>query len=322
MDLTGWTPMYSYFAGGQLMVDWCHTGRRRFTEAFFGDTIDQVTGDHAALLFRHRTTIDEARECSRYRPAMPPAGFIFHVSRCGSTLVAQMLAALAENRVLSEPTAINAVIRAALLDARIPRATMVDWLRTVVGLLGCPLDGESRYFLKLDCWHVLALPLMVEAFPETPWIFLYRDPAEVLVSQARSPGAWTVRSALEPEVFGVKREDALSMPRSLYLARMLGRMYAAGLEHRGCGRGLLVNYDELPEFVGGRLPAHFGVAFSPEELERMRMVSRADAKTPQLIYYDDRQAKRLALTSELHAIVKEWLSTPFERLEAVRKAEE
>jgi hypothetical protein len=319
MDLTGWTPMYSYFAGGQLMLDWCHTGRRRFMEAFFGDTIDQVTGDHAALLFRHRTTIEEAKEWSGHRPAMPPAGFIFHMSRCGSTLVAQMLAALPENRVLSEPTAINAIIRAALLDARIPRATLIDWLRTLVGLLGCPLDGESRYFLKLDCWHVMALALIVEAFPETPWIFLYRNPAEVLVSQARSPGAWTVTSALEPEIFGVRREDVLSIPRSEYLARTLGCMCAAALQHRGCGRGLLVNYDELPEFVCGRLPAHFGITFSPVELERMRMVSRADAKTPQLIYSDDRQTKRRAVTSELQVLVDQWLSTPFERLEVVRR---
>ena len=322
MDLAGWTPMYSYFAGGRLMLDWCRTGRRRFTEAFFGDTIDQVTGDHAALLFRHRTTVKEAKDWCRHRPAMPPAGFIFHMSRCGSTLVAQMLAALPENRVLSEPTAINAVIRAALLDARIPRATLVDWLRTVVGLLGCPLEGESRYFVKLDCWHVLALPLIVEAFPETPWIFLYRDPAEVLVSQARNPGAWTVTSALEPEIFGVRREDVLSMPRPEYLARTLDCMCTAALEHRGCGRGLLVNYEELPELACGRLPAHFGITLSAAELERMRMVSRADAKTPQMIYSDDRPAKRLAVTPDLHAIVERYLSKSFERLQATRAAAE
>jgi hypothetical protein len=319
MDLTGWTPSYSYFSGGRLILDWCRTGRRRFTESFFGDTIDQVTCDHAALIFRHQTTVDEAKEWSRHRPAMAPAGFIFHMSRCGSTLVSQMLAALPENRVLSEPTAINAVIRAALLDGRIPRATLVEWLRTVVGLLGCPLDGEGRYLIKLDCWHVLALPLIVEAFPETPWIFLYRDPAQVLVSQARSPGAWTVTSALEPEIFGEKREYVLSKPRSEYLARTLGCMCAAALQHLGCGRGLLVNYDELPEFVCGRLPAHFGMTFSPVELEAMRKVSRADAKTPEMIYSDDRQTKRQAVTSELQVLVDQWLSTSFERLEVARR---
>jgi hypothetical protein len=128
-----------------------------------------------------------------------------------------------------------------------------------------------------------------------------------------------VTSALEPETFGVRREDVQSIPRSEYLACTLGRMCTAGLEHRDCGRGLLVNYDELPEFVCGRLPGHFGITFSPAELEAMRRVSRADAKTPQLIYSDDRQAKRLAVTSELQALVERRLSTPFERLEAVRR---
>ncbi len=320
MDLTGWTPMYAYFARGQLMLDWCRTGRRRFTESFFGDTIDQVTRDPAALLFRHQTSIDEGREWMRQRRGLTPAGFVFHVSRCGSTLVSQMLAALPENRVLSEPTALNAVMRAALVDAGIPRATLVDWVRTVVGLLGCPLEGESRYVIKLDCWHVLALPLMVEAFPNTPWIFLYRNPAEVLVSQARNPGAWTVASALEPEIFGVKAADVLGIPRREYVARALGCMYAAGLEHRGCGRGLLVNYDELPEFVWTGLLAHFGLTLPAAELARMRTVSQADAKTPQLIYSDDRQTKRLAVTCELEAIVDQWITAPFERLETARKA--
>ena len=305
--------MYSYFAGGQLMLDWCNTGGRRFTEPFFGDTIDQVNRDLAALLFRHQTSLDVARQWSRRSPGMSPAGFIFHMSRCGSTLVSRMLGALPENRVLSEPTPLNAVIRAALLDVSVPHATLLDWLRTTVSLLGRPLDGETRYFIKLDCWHVLALPLIAEAFPATPWIFLYRDPAEVLVSQARAPGAWTVPSALEPEVFGVAPENLL--PRHEYLARALSRICDAALRHRGCGRGLLVNYDELPEFVCGSLLSHFGLTLSPAELDRMRSVSRADAKTPQMIFSDDRQVKRLAVTPALQAVVDQWLSPLFERLE-------
>ena len=51
----------------------------------------------------------------------------------------------------------------------------------------------------------------------------------------------------------------------------------------------------------------------------MRTVSQADAKTPQLIYSDDRQTKRLAVTCELQAMVDQWVSRPFERLEAARK---
>ena len=312
MDLTGWTPIYSYLAHGQLMLDWCYTGARRFTEPFFGDTVDQVNRDLAALLFRPQTTFAEASDCERCRPGMLPDGFVFHMSRCGSTLVARSLGALPENRVLSEPTALNAVVRAALVDARIPRATLIDWLRTVVSLLGRPLDRETRYFLKLDCWHALALPLFVEAFPATPWIFLYRDPAEVLVSQVRAPGAWSVPSALAPEVFGVVRDDM--PPRHEYLARALAKMCDAALSYRDCGRGLLVNYDQLPEFARGPLLRHFGMTLSPAELERMSSVSSADAKTPQLIFADDRQAKQQAVTPSLRALADQWLSPLFESI--------
>jgi hypothetical protein len=295
------------------MLDWCRTGKRRFTDAFFGDTIDQVNRDLAALLFRHQTAFETARQWDRVSPGMAPAGFIFHMSRCGSTLISRMLAALPENRVLSEPTPLNALVRAALLDASVPHATLLDWLRTVVSLLGRPVEGETRYFIKLDCWHALALPLIVEAFPATPWIFLHRNPAEVLVSQARAPGAWTVPGALEPEVFGVKPEDTL--PRHRYIARALARICEAAVLHRACGRGLLVNYDQLPEFVCGRLLSHFGMTLRPAEVDRMRLASRVNAKTPQITFSDDRQSKRLAVTPALQTVVDEWLSPVFERLE-------
>jgi hypothetical protein len=314
MDLTGWTPMYSYFAGDRLMLDWCHTRRQRFTEAFFGDTIDRLNVDLATLLFRHQTTMEQAGEWNRQHPGMPPNGFIFHMSRCGSTLVSQMLAAAPANRSLSEPTPLNAILRAALLDAGIPRATLVDWLRTAVSLLGDPLEGETRYFIKLECWHVLALPLIVEAFPDIPWIFLYRNPAEVLVSQARACGAWTVPSALDPEIFGVGRESVFQMHRHEYQARALAKICEAAWQNRGCGHGMLVNYEQLPEFVCDTLPRHFGVTFSPAELEVMRSASLADAKNPYMRFSDDRHTKRQSMTPAMQLLVKFWLTPWFDRL--------
>lgn len=320
MDLTGWTPGYTYFSAGQLMLDWCYTGARRFTEPFFGDTIDQVNRDPAALLFRHQTTLEEAGEWERRNPGMAPAGFVFHMSRCGSTLVSQMLAALPRNRVLSEPTALNGVIAAALGNGGIPGATVRHWLRTLVSLLGRPLDGETRYFIKFDCWHVLALPLLLEAFPDTPWIFLYREPAEVLVSQARMPGAWTVTSALEPAIFGVPPAGVFSLPRFEYRARGLARMCEAALACRESGRGLLVNYDELPGFVCDTLPHHFGVRLEAAELARMHSVAGVDAKAPGSPYVDDRRAKWREVTPELQAQVERWISPLYARLEQARLA--
>jgi len=103
-------------------------------------------------------------------------------------------------------------------------------------------------------------------------------------------------------------------PRHEYLARALGRICDAALRHRASGRGLLVNYDQLPEFAQGPLLSHFGVTLSPKDLERMSSVALADAKTPQLIFSDDRQEKRRAVTPAMQSLIDQWLAPLFESL--------
>jgi hypothetical protein len=320
MDLNGWLPSYAYLLEKQLLLDWCYTGARRFTAPFFPDTIDQVCRDYAVKLFRHQTTMAEAKEWVQAHPGLSPSGFIFHMSRCGSTLVSQMLAALPRNRMLSEPAAIHMPLRAGLLDYGFSRAEAIECLQTVVGALGRPLPGESRYFLKLDCWHVLALPFILEAFPQTPWIFLYRNPAEVLVSQVRAPGAWTVPSALEPELFGLSLAEFCSLPPHEYRARALSRICEAAVTYSNLGRGMFVNYDQLPEIVWGDLIRHFGASADAAEGGLMQRVAQADAKMPQLPFSDDRRAKREAVTPVIQATVDRLLTPLFDRLEEIRQS--
>ncbi len=35
---------------------------------------------------------------------------------------------------------------------------------------------EQRLVVKLDAWNIGELALLRECFPDTPWLFLYRDP--------------------------------------------------------------------------------------------------------------------------------------------------
>src|SRR2546430_2644461 len=133
------------------------------------------------------------------RPPVRPSGFIFHMSRCGSTLLTQMLAALAHNIVISEASPIDAVVRAPHVRPALSDDQHALWLRWMIGALGQPRSGNERhYFIKLDCWHTLALPLFRRAFPDVPWGFLYRDPVEVLVSQLRMPGPQIIPRMLGP----------------------------------------------------------------------------------------------------------------------------
>src|ERR1043166_8410879 len=96
--------------GREPMLEWCHPGDLRFTDPFFEQTIRRAMHQPFNLLFSQRTPLSEIA-ASAGAPELRLAGLIFHMSRCGSTVVSQMLAALAQNVVLSEPAPLDQILR-------------------------------------------------------------------------------------------------------------------------------------------------------------------------------------------------------------------
>jgi hypothetical protein len=245
-------------------------------------------------------------------PALEPAGLIFHMSRCGSTLAAQMLAASPANVVLSEAAPIDAVVQRADLDVD----AKVALLRAMVAALGQAGDGETKLFLKLDCWHSLDLPLFRRAFPDTPWVFLYRDPVEVLVSHTRRRGVQMVPELVPPSTFGIDLPDGV--PNDDYCARVLAAVCEGAARHYPAGGGRLVNYRQLPQALFTDILPHFGVTVSETEAEAMRAATIRDTKTPEQAFSPDAQNKQQAATPVLRAICERRLGGVYQRLEAMR----
>src|ERR1700683_1144916 len=109
MDLAHWTPVaVSVEDDGRIAVDWGDLRGVRFTEPFFQQTVERWAGGNPAPLVR--TGLDALEACDA-APALDPK-FIFHLSRCGSTLCARMLGAADGVTVLSEPGPINDVLMA------------------------------------------------------------------------------------------------------------------------------------------------------------------------------------------------------------------
>lgn len=106
MNLSQWGPARVRPTDRGPRVEWRCAAGRRFTEPFFEDTVRRLPA--------HVTSIDEAVAWAGVHGSLAPRGFVFHGSRCGSTLLSQMLAALPENRVISEPPALDEILR--LLD--------------------------------------------------------------------------------------------------------------------------------------------------------------------------------------------------------------
>ncbi len=320
--LEGWLPIRLYPSSAQLMVDWCYLGEQRLTHPFFDQSVAAVLQHPFQTLFRHQTPIDTLLELAEERPGVPPAGFIFHLSRCGSTLISQMLAALPQHLVLSEPPPLNTVLGARRRDPQIGEAQQIGWLRGLVGALCQPRGGqERRAFIKFDSWNVLDLPLIRRAFPDVPWIFLYRDPVEVLVSHQTMPGMQMIPGTLRPDPFGISLAVTSTETLLEYGALVLARICAAALEHIEAEGGVLVNYTELPAAVETVVAPLFGLRPTAEEQAAMRRATGVHAKDPIRPFVADADTKRRAAPEELRRAAECHVGAYYTRLEELRRAQ-
>jgi len=269
-------------------------------------------------VFRYRTGLQDLIAQAETADSLEPSGFIFHMSRCGSTLAAQMLAALSDCVVISEAAPIDAVVQ---LGRALAPEDAVRALRAMISAFGRKRAGhERRYVIKLDCWHTLALPLFRHAFPDVPWVFLYRDPVEVLVSQMRQRGVQMVPQYMPPSFFGL--DAAGYLMDEDYCARVLGVICRAVIDHHEIGRqdlggGLILNYRQLPDAVCSAILPHFGMACGDEERQRMRQIAQQDAKSPTLQFAADTDRKQREATDKIRLAADRHLGEIYNRLEAL-----
>ncbi len=316
-----WAPIRLVWNQDRPELDWCYLGDARFTDPFFEQTIGAVLRDPFPTLFRHHTSVEFARELSELDPGIRPSGFIYHMSRCGSTLVSRLLAQLPSNIVVSEPPILDEVLRARGAPVSIDRATRVQWVRSILGALGRRrFPAEARFFVKLDCWSICDFAVMHEAFPDVPWIFVYRDPLEVLVSQYRQPSRFTVPGYLDPALLDLSPENMLRIPRHEYCARILSLILKTAGEQIEKHHGVLVDYRELPQAIWTQIATAFSLTFTVSEMETMQAASKIDAKSPFFEFESDSERKRNEASPSLREACAEWLDSHYQRIKELHAA--
>lgn len=315
VSLEGWTPIRVGWDGSEPVVDWCLTRGVPFAEPFFDQTVETCFRDPCRLLFGRSTGMEEVGRFVADHAGLAPAGFVFHMSRCGSTLVAQMLAAVPEHLVLSEAGPLDSVLRAGQARPGLGDDDRARWLRWMVAALGQRRDDrQRRLFVKFDAWSALDLGLVRRAFPDVPWLFVFRDPVEVLVSHAGRPGAHVIPGVLDPASVGMTRAEATGMPPEHYAARVLARICEAALEWDGDPLTTFVDYRRLPGFVPGTLATAWSLPSGGEAADRMLAAARSNAKNPVLPFEDDGAAKRAQASPRLREAADRWLQPLHERL--------
>jgi len=307
---------------GGLAVDWVHFAGAPLAHPFFATDARRAAELPFNLLFRYRTSLDDFIHGTP-DDAPEPDGFIFHMSRCGSTLVSRMLAALPGVMALSEPAPLDIILRLAAdgveAEARGAEGNAergLAALRAMIAALGRRRsDTDRNPVFKLDSWQALLLPVFRRAFPGVPWIFLYRDPIEVVASLRLTPSVQMM--AHVPHHHGI-HADAGASPED-HISAVVAQICSAAADLAGEG-GMLINYADLPAAIGP-IMAHFGLAPGEEARAAMMETVRRDAKSPWRDYVADSEAKQRDASPAVRSAAERHLAEPWRRLEALRLAQ-
>ena len=130
-------------------------------------------------------------------------------------------------------------------------------------------EKEKDLFFKIQSIGVKSIHIFREAFPHTPWIFVYRNPVQVMRSHLKTKGtsqAVCLRSRHHPQkdLYSIVRRIGDTKPQNLsheeFCSAHLATLCEAALTQvkDSNGLGKVVNYDNLmSSLIENIIPKHF-----------------------------------------------------------------
>lgn len=203
-------------------------------------------------------------------PTLPVAALIFHCSRCGSTLLARLLALDPANRVFAEPDVLAKF--AWRHHAELSSGSFARELRAFIRAFGLgPRTHEQRLVLKLSSHALVHLPAFRAAFPDVPFFYLFREPSEVVASlTASEPHFLREKSrARLAEIWGLKPGEERPQNLAAWAAWYIERNLSLGLAHRPEFAAAIDYRDHVARYlkIAGEFSEH---ALSPDNSEVVR----------------------------------------------------
>ena len=314
----GWVPFgLRRESSGERVLDWCDLGAERLADPFF----DQAVHRRLRTPGRYRVTaLGELDTPDPLRARRESLGFVFHMSRCGSTLVTRMLASIERFEALSEPAIVETILRSPH-DGEFGVSDRLRALRGVTLALARRRHPVAELcVVKLASRATEDIGVFEDAFPAAQWVFLYRDPVEVLTALVGRGGRGELPPGIaEAGLLPGEPSELRRMRPVEFWARVLARRCETAATALGSGRGRLLHYDELPAAVWTSLLPHFGASCSEAEIAILHQASHGNAKRPGSLFVPDGPAKRQAAGDEIRAAVQSFVMPAYGALEHWRR---
>ena len=313
-DLKGWLPVDAVVVEGRPGLMWMEMSGVSLTEPFFQQTVERARKENRAERF---TEFDVLLQLEKQLESVAPTGFIFHSSRCGSTLVANACRAVSNSIVLSEANAIDSLVARFITDADNPvkESLYSVFLRGVVHALAQRRTStEQHLFIKFACCSFAQLERIKRIWPNVPWLFLYRDPVETIVSNMRDAPPWLMDN--DRRVLSSIIGDASEMTLEELCARTIGSLFSTAYKLANAN-SMLLNYNQLSVPVIASVLNFFNVSLSSEELETIARTSEVYSKEASgtRAFVADVDAKQKLASDLVREMSERWAGEPYRLLE-------
>jgi len=320
-DLEGWLPVDAAVVDGRPGLWWMEMSDVSLAEPFFQQTVDRAKTQNRPERF---TEFDVLLQLEKQLDSVPPTGFIFHSSRCGSTLISNACRAVSNSIVLSEANAIDKLIARFITDADTPikESLYSVFLRGVVHALGQRrTTGAQHLFIKFACCSFAQFERIKRIWPNVPWLFLYRDPVETIVSNLQDVPPWLIDNDRRVLASITKTSPTAIAEMSLeeLCARTIGSLYSTAYNLAN-DNSMLLNYNQLSVPVIASVLEFFKVSLATEELAAIARTSEVYAKEPSgaRAFVADSDAKQKLASNLVREMSERWASEPYHLLEQKR----
>lgn len=292
-----WSP--ALYDPARKQLSW-HPAADKPESSFYTEHIGKLKGQLLAALIQPKTLLSVTLRQADFLSNVIPSGFIFHLSRCGSTLVSRSFALLTQCRVLSESPLLTQI----LLDSSLSETEKVQALRLSINLQGRLYRQERHLIIKWNAWDLQFWPLIVALYPNVAVLLLVREPVEILASHQKTAGFHMVRHDRD-QLFPLLHQATRLSPLE-YRSSVLQLLLKHCLTMVQLQRVLLIDYSELLPAICGKVAQWFGITLMPEELDSCLQSQAMHSKQPQLQFKPDTRAKQTVFLQQDRQLIEDY----------------
>lgn len=289
-------------------ICWC-IPQGHAIEPFHDQYIERCRRLPLNQLITPRTSLESLLGGQIIHNLLQPAGFIFHLSRCGSTLVSGCLAEISNTCVLSESPLLTEI----MLDDSLTEKEKQYLLPQLIHLQGCTSRSKYQVIIKWNAWDIFFWPLIRALYPKVPVVLLVRDPVEILASHQRSAGRHMAGekslSHLSP-AFSIGVQENMLDLRINVLDQLINKM----LQVTAGNHALVVDYAQLISMKIIDIARFFGVTVTAEEREHIGRRMQVHSKEHHRPFAGDVQQKRQSFHPDETTKINNYLRSNYQEL--------